>query len=101
MNRAEAHLDLLGKTVKDKVTGYTGVVVSVCFDLFGCIQAAVKPPVDKDGKIGDGYFIDVNRLVVTSETRVMPVPEWEAPAWGDKPETHKHGPADKPRHGAL
>ena len=44
------HLDLLGMQVRDQVTGYSGVVTSVCFDLYGCIQAVVHPGTDKDGK---------------------------------------------------
>ena len=37
------HLDLLGHKVKDKVSDYTGVVISISFDLYGCIQADVRP----------------------------------------------------------
>lgn len=87
-----AHVDLLGKTARDKVSGYQGVVVTVAFDLFGCVQAILKPPVDKDGKIQDGHFFDVNRLEIVDAPRVMPVPEYAS-----KPAEHKHGPAEKPR----
>lgn len=37
------HLDLLGRPVRDKVSGFTGTVTSICFDLFGCVQAVVAP----------------------------------------------------------
>ena len=37
------HLDLLGHKVKDKVSGFQGVVISMSFDLYGCIQADVRP----------------------------------------------------------
>lgn len=90
----QAHLDMLGKTVRDRVTGLTGVVSSVSFDLYGCIQAAVTPPVDKDGKVPDGRWLDANRLEVTNEERAMPLPEWAA-----TPAAHKHGPAEKPAGG--
>lgn len=87
----QAHIDLLGQTAKDKVTGFEGVVVTVSFDLFGCVQAVLKPSVDKDGKERAAHWFDVNRIVVTKAKRVMPVP-----AFGATPQTHDHGPADKP-----
>lgn len=87
-----AHIDLLGRNAKDRVTGFTGVIVTVSFDLFGCVQAVLSPPVDKDGKKPDGHWFDVNRLELVDEARVMPVPNFAA-----KPAEHKHGPADKPR----
>jgi len=37
------HLDLLGHKVKDKVSDFQGVVISMSFDLYGCIQADVRP----------------------------------------------------------
>jgi len=51
MTNVKKHLSLLGLKVKDKVTGYTGVVASIGFDLYGCVQAIVNPGMDKDGKL--------------------------------------------------
>ncbi len=85
------HIDLLGKNARDRVSGFQGVVVTVSFDLFGCIQAVLSPPVDKDGKKPDSHWFDVNRLEVLDAKRVMPVPEFAA-----KPQAHMHGPAEKP-----
>lgn len=86
------HLDLLGLFVKDRVTGFEGVVSSVCFDLYGCIQAFVSPGVDKDGKKQDGHWFDVNRLKVESEKPIMDRPDFD---YGPIAEG-RHGPADKP-----
>ena len=48
------HLKLLGLKVKDRATKFEGIVQSICFDLFGCIQADVRPEeLDKDGKVRD------------------------------------------------
>lgn len=92
---AQQHLDLLGKTAKDRITGFTGVVSSVCFDLYGCIQAALSPPLDKDGKLVDGRFFDVHRLEVVNEKRVMPVPTFASkPTYGETPTQHTHGPSE-------
>lgn len=84
------HLNLLGHKVTDRVTGFTGVVTSVSFDLYGCIQAIVHPGLDKDGKPSDQCWFDVNRLQVTGD-RVMPKPDYLRSA----PDTK--GPAEKPR----
>jgi len=43
----QKHLDLLGHKVTDRVSGFTGVVTSIGFDLYGCIQAVVTPGADK------------------------------------------------------
>jgi hypothetical protein len=85
------HIELLGKVARDRITGFQGVVSTVGFDLYGCVQAAISPPVDKDGKLPDGRWFDVNRLEIVDETRVMPLPKW-----GATPQAHQHGPAEKP-----
>lgn len=89
-----SHIDLLGKTVKDRVTGFKGIVSSVSFDLYGCIQVAVTPPADEKGALPDGRWFDVNRVEVGAEARVMPVPPF-AP----RPAEHNYGPAEKPSGG--
>jgi hypothetical protein len=69
-----AALELLGLKVKDRVTGFTGVVSSICFDLYGCIQAIVSPAVDDKGAMPDGKWIDVSRLEVLDPAPVMEIP---------------------------
>lgn len=71
------HLDLLGMRVEDQVTGFKGVVATVGFDLYGCIQAIVNPGIDNEGKLRDSQWFDVNRLRVTSDEPVMKRPEFE------------------------
>jgi hypothetical protein len=87
-----AYINLLGKTAEDRVTGLRGVMESVSFDLYGCVQIALKPPLDKDGKMQDGRWFDAARLKIdeTIERR-MPVP-----TFAKKPAEHDHGPAEKP-----
>lgn len=87
------HLDLLGHKVKDKVSDFEGVVISMSFDLYGCIQADVRPTgLDKDGKLIQGSWLDVNRLKVLSKKPLMEVPNFE---WGKIAEGKK-GPANLP-----
>lgn len=84
------HLDLLGICVKDRVTGFTGVVTSITFDLYGCIQGLVHPGLDKEGKPLDQCWFDMNRLQIAGK-RVMPAPGYATAAPADK------GPSEKPR----
>ena len=95
---AQHHIDLLGKTGRDRVTGLQGVISSISFDLYGCVQAVITPPVDKEGKIVDGRWFDVHRLEIVDDKRVMPVPVFEAapPRFGMTPSTHCAGAAEKP-----
>jgi hypothetical protein len=86
------HLDLLGFRVEDKVTGMEGVVASISFDLYGCVQAIVNPGMTKDGKLADSVWFDVNRLKVTSKKPVMEVPNFD---YGLQAEG-KQGAAEKP-----
>ena len=70
-----AYFDLLGRRVRDKVSRQEGVCDSITFDLYGCIQAAIAPPVDKGGKWVDGRYLDVHRIqVIDVDTHVMPPP---------------------------
>lgn len=71
------YLKLLGLKVKDRVTGLEGVVTSICFDLYGCVQALVHPGLDKEGKARDLCWYDCNRLEVLDAEPVMPQPRFE------------------------
>lgn len=70
------HLKLLGLKVRDKVTNFEGVVISIGFDLFGCIQALVKPVVNDNYKMEDPCWLDVTRLIIVSKSPVMKVPNY-------------------------
>lgn len=92
--QTEKYFDLLGKKATDRVTGFSGVIESVCFDLYGCVQAILRAKADKDGKLENAHWFDVSRLKVEKTARVMPVPDF-----GEnkvmKTATPK-GPAQKP-----
>lgn len=86
------HLKLLGFKVTDIVTGFSGFVTSISFDLYGCVQAVVQPyGLDKDGNSAKGQWFDTKRLTTTESTPVMPVPDFgivpggqELPPYPDK-----------------
>lgn len=54
----------LGARVRDVVTGFTGIATAQVTYLNGCVQFCVTPPVDKDGVMRDGQYIDHQRLIV-------------------------------------
>jgi hypothetical protein len=77
MINIKKHMGLLGLKVQDKVTGQKGVVASISFDLYGCVQAIVNPGMDKDGKPRDSLWFDVARLKVIDKKPVMQTPDYE------------------------
>lgn len=86
------HLEYLGLPVRDKVTQFNGVVTSVTFDLYGCIQCLVNPGCDKDGVLRESAWFDLNRLAILDTTPVMDRPNYET---GRVAEAGK-GPEAKP-----
>ncbi len=76
----------LGAKARDTVTGFEGIITGRNEWLNGCRQYCIKPPVDKDGKILDGEWIDEQQLEVvrksTKLTVVKPTggPQKDAPA---------------------
>lgn len=88
------YIEMMGHKFRDRVTGYEGIAESVSFDLYGCVQVALRPPVamEKDGpKVPDGRWFDASRLKQISKTRVMEVPTFERLASN----VPMPGPADK------
>lgn len=89
------YMKMMGCPVKDKVTGFAGVVDSICFDLYGCVQCGVRPPMTKDEKLEDARWFDHKRLDVTDAVPVMTVP-----TFASEPEKARvgaeNGPAEKP-----
>lgn len=62
----------LGDTVKDKITGFRGVVTGRCEYISGCHQVLVVPPVKADGAYGDAQWLDEDRAEVqTAVERVV------------------------------
>lgn len=88
INSIEDYMDLMGKTAVDKVTGYKGIVTCVTFDLYGCTQVVLTPPMKEDMTTNSGKYFDLNRINIMDNERVMPVPEFFS--------VGLKGPADKP-----
>ena len=79
--------ELLGRPVKDAISGLEGICDSICFDLYGCIQACFRPSglTDK-GELKESRWYDIKRLTPTGDP-VMAVPNFALPEIGaaDKP----------------
>ena len=71
------HINMLGLKVKDAVTGFNGVVTTVSFELYGCVQAVVTPPANSDGEVKAGRWFDVTRLKIIDSKPVMALPNFE------------------------
>jgi hypothetical protein len=80
----ESELLLLGHKVRDVVTLFEGIVTSLSFDLYGCVQALVQP---QDNEKSAQWF-DTKRLKVSSQEPVMRQPSFESVP----------GPAAKPAY---
>lgn len=92
MENVQKHLSILGLKVRDRVTGIEGVVTTVTFDLYGCVQTLVHTGVDKEGKLREQVWFDIARLKAVSSVPVMAQPDFTS---GPVAEGLK-GPAEKP-----
>jgi hypothetical protein len=61
----------LGQKVRDKVTGFEGIVVCVSEWLNGCHRVGVKPPLDKDGNDRDEYWVDAKQLEIIDKENIL------------------------------
>jgi hypothetical protein len=62
----------LGMKAKDIVTGYEGIVISICAYISGCDRVSLQAPM-QDGKIPEGHTFDVTQLQITDTKRILEV----------------------------
>ena len=53
-----------GDRVRDKVTGFTGIITTHASHLAGCDRMWVTPSVDRDGKLVEGQWFDIDMLEI-------------------------------------
>lgn len=69
-----------GDTVRDKVTGFTGIVVARYDYISGCNRYCVQPKVGADGKMPDSTNIDEPALEQLDVLRItLDRPEHQPP----------------------
>jgi hypothetical protein len=75
----EKSIEMLGETGVDIITGIEGVITSVCFDLYGCVQAIITPlGMKEDGKPKDSStWLDVNRIKIKTGDKIMLTPDFD------------------------
>lgn len=91
----QSHVDLLGYKCQDKVTGFKGVITTIGFDLYGCVQAIVNPGLNEKGEAKDVCWFDIARLKITSKKPVMDQPDFKQGYIAEG----KKGPSEKPSMG--
>lgn len=62
--------DIIGRTVRDQITGFQGVVTGRVEYLTGCNQLLVAPPTDKTGALRDSQWFDEQRCAVTNAKKI-------------------------------
>ena len=82
-------LRFLGFNAEDKVTRFKGVITSVSFDLYGCVQFLINPGLNKDGVLESSNWFDVSRV----DIKVTVPPVMESPDFTDY---INQGPESKP-----
>lgn len=93
---------LLGETVRDKVTGYTGTIVERIIFQNGCVYFSVTPPMDKKkpNEFPKGQLIEHHRLERTGKGISDLIAEPSPPV--DKPKAPSTGgPARSTRDFAV
>lgn len=60
------HLDNLGRTATDKVSGFKGIITAVVYYLNGCTQYGIVPKVGADGKSREAEYFDDKQVVITA-----------------------------------
>jgi hypothetical protein len=60
---------ILGRTVKDRLTGFSGVATGRSEYIYRSPQVLVDPCDFKDGKPLDGIWLDESRLVELDDTK--------------------------------
>ena len=53
-----------GQTVKEKITGFKGVITGTAYYITGCNQYLIVPKCQPDGKVAEGTWYDEGRLVL-------------------------------------
>ena len=59
--------ELLGKEVRDKVSGFRRIVVAVTKWLYSCVRVNVVPKTKKDGTMQESQGFDIDQLEVVGD----------------------------------
>lgn len=71
----------LGQTVRDRITGFQGVVTGIVNYISGCHQALVVPRVKDDGSLTDAQWFDLQRLEIDGSIAVVTLDNGSSPGF--------------------
>lgn len=66
-------LPTLGDEVRNRITGFTGIVTSYAKHLAGCDRIWVEPRVDPTGKPMEGQWLDIDLAEITRPGVIEPI----------------------------
>ncbi len=66
---------ILGKTGRDKITGFEGTITGIAIYLTGCNQYLLRPKVKKDGSTIEGEWFDDQRVEVSGKAVTLEDPK--------------------------
>ena len=64
-------MDMLGRKVRDKITGFTGTATGYVSYITGCNQVLVAPQVKDDGSMLCSEWIDEQRIETLQSPRIV------------------------------
>jgi hypothetical protein len=72
MNQTVNFKFALGEVVREKITGFEGVIMSQCNYISGCVQYGVlSRKLTTEGKTHDWTYYDENRLALIGEEKIV------------------------------
>jgi len=71
------HLRILGFKAVDKITGFEGIISSIGFDLYGCVQAVLTPSLNEKNEPREGRWFDTSRLKIIGKKPLMEIPSFD------------------------
>lgn len=78
----------LGDVVRDRLTGFSGIVVARTEWLYGCLRITVQPEeLNKDGGVRDSVTFDEMQVTLILPTAVQPASQTTG---GPRPEPARH-----------
>lgn len=84
-NSGRQHMLELGSKVKDRITGFSGIVTGRCQYLSGCSQALVSPSIGEDGAYKEPHWLDEQRLEVDVAAGVVALDNGPNPGFDKAP----------------
>jgi hypothetical protein len=63
-------MSLLGKTVKDVVSGFTGIATAEHNYLHGCTRVTVQPIINEKGELPETKCFDFPQLIVMGKAQI-------------------------------